>query len=168
MTLLDDPLIKKYFGCFKKEGEIHEHSYVDECSAQVAFHILAAMQEPIKKGERMLFLPGNHNPISEEVAGDDIPSSEIRCWLRLPSRFQPQAEKKKWPHLHRWSVTSCECGEKYFEPKPTPPKCEHADIGHFHGTIENPTACPDKSPAVDDEIEKAIKDIKGEKKWTQR
>ena len=98
MTLLDNELVRKYFGCQDCQEGNSEH--VEKlCHEGMALKILRAMQEPIKKGERYLL-------IDSEIVGDMVANSNsldhIRHLgvLRLPGRFQK----------HKTASQKCGCG----------------------------------------------------------
>lgn len=94
MSILNDPLIQKYFSVHG-EGE------------SMSRRVLSSMEQPIKKGERYLacVLSG----FIERVVGEQYELGErfkdsIHIeYLRLPDFFQPSLN-----HHHVWR---CECGE---------------------------------------------------------
>lgn len=92
MTLLDNELIRKYFWpkcpddpCYL----MHNHDTI------AAFNVYAAMQEPIRKGDRCLEnFPSM--PCWREIVWQNPTEFEAEWhpgFLRLPDAFQPQAEK---------------------------------------------------------------------------
>lgn len=148
MNLLDNELVRKYFGC-ECEGP-HSYKKMGSCSLIMSGHIIQAMQQPIRKGEKYLDL--NYSKVVVAQSGFLSESMVLSNWhpsvLRLPDTFQKQ-ECKCQCHM-----TACGCcvTEGHNQPTPSPEKCPHADIGHFHGDISNPSACPEAKPK--DEPEK--------------
>lgn len=132
INLLSHPLVRKYFGCFKREGELHEHNYVDECDAQRALHILQSMQEPLKKGDEVLAFTQSgwkEHTISVDF---DFPMDWHPWFLRLPSRFQEQAKKEC--HVCR---AICECGKIMLVPNNIP-----KDSWATGDPVNEKTECP--------------------------
>lgn len=108
-TILDNELVRKYFGC--KDSKTHLCFSSDDC--HMSYDILRAMQEPIGKGERYLFL-----------AEDQWLENDSGCYrgfhpkeLRLPDRFQPQ-EKKECENLGMLTCFRCH-RELIHKPKPS-------------------------------------------------
>lgn len=78
MNILDNELVLKYFGG-------HQNS-IPNTPHGVAMEFINAMQQPIRKGELMLFVPGNHNPSlckSEEYLADCEAVNDLRDLVRL-------------------------------------------------------------------------------------
>lgn len=98
MNILENQLVKKYFGCYAFEIKCtNGNEYLEH----MAYRILQAMQEPIKKGERCLFvdkygddqhriIPESHSilRIQEYTAEKDfLDAVHLGLW-RLPDCFQ--------------------------------------------------------------------------------
>lgn len=114
MSLLNNELVKKYFGC----EPICHFNHKDTCMRAMALRVLEAMEDPIKNGElainyelgviqnRLFVWPNN-----QESEGFHP------TLMRLPSQFQPS----RFPdHTHRGV---CECGALVINPnieKPDP------------------------------------------------
>lgn len=96
MNILENELVKKYFACDPQAGCFHKESQA--CEAAKAYGILRAMQEPIKKGERRLYVDGM-GAVWDGIHPVDINPDYHPDYLRLPSRFQTPERKK------------CCCGE---------------------------------------------------------
>lgn len=116
--LLDNELVRKYFGCPANDCREHVPCYTVE--QHMAFRVLHAMQQSIKKGERYLNWSDNDGGFYETMAQGDH-DAENPHWgvLRLPDRFQKKECCDQYfggscPTCH--SVHSC-------RPKPEPPKC---------------------------------------------
>lgn len=109
MSILDNDLVRKYFGC-DAWGGCPDDSGSNE-NEHIALRIIIAMEEPIGKGERYLDLMGidwreeNHLPtVREKIADSDLDGLHAYT-LRLPDRFQ-----KRGQHKH---IFICECGANY-------------------------------------------------------
>lgn len=112
--LLGNELVKKYFGY--KPGEIipcnnPQTFYVEE---RMAYRILQAMSEPIKKGEKYL-LSNRLKEVTEHEGQIDYGTWHPVA-LRLPDRFQPPPEQKSESvKQHCWclgeaqNVFCCQC-----------------------------------------------------------
>lgn len=98
MSLLENELVKKYFG--DQPGDITG----DYCI--MAYRVLAAMQEPIKKGERYLAFLSN-DLIREYTADCNVAGGVLLGHLRLPSRFQTP---EKCEHKEQKCMT---CGVEF-------------------------------------------------------
>lgn len=133
MNLLENELVKKYFGN-RHESCPPGCNYGHE--EKMAYRILAAMQEPIKKGERYLFIQNYEVPGSNSSGYQEILEIESGydynifhpLFLRLPSGFQtPEKEECDHPFKNLVFQTSgilcCLCS-KTVKPscaeKPTP------------------------------------------------
>ena len=131
MDLLDNPLIRKYFhvGCNDDPCYLaHNHD------AMRASLVLCAMQEPIKKGERILVISSSDGSIREEDAVRDC--DYIHPFdLRLPDRFQKQecfvSIQRECPQCrkqHVWKI------DEESKPTPEPEKCNctgHISLAHL-------------------------------------
>lgn len=94
MRLLDNELIHKYFGCDGNySDDKHVHGQFIPCDAYCAINIFKAMEEPIKNGDRYLFLAMDN--WLENNAGLYVGFHPRE--LRLPSQFQKiqECEKKE-------------------------------------------------------------------------
>ena len=99
MTLLENELVKTYFGCPPNLRACYHH----DCEAEMALRVVQAMEGPIKKGEWIL----------QQVCGS---VRETTCevdqtgfhghLLRLPDRFQ---EAKCGPGIVRNGIYECAC-----------------------------------------------------------
>lgn len=80
MDIIDNALIRKYFGREDKESP--------NTPAGIAYDVLMAMQEPIRKGERILLIDSPRlEAVSESIMNYAI--NGFHPWyVRLPSRFQ--------------------------------------------------------------------------------
>lgn len=92
MNLLENPLILKYFGCPPEHNHYHQET-VQRCKESLAFKILTAMQEPVKKGDRYIVTHDDGNTWSEDKrANEFLPTDYDGYWhpnvLRLPDSFQ--------------------------------------------------------------------------------
>jgi hypothetical protein len=105
MNILDNELVRKYFGC---QHKANGRNLICDCVAGDAPQkILEAMQQPIRKGEYILqIMPSGE--IHDKNAWVDYDGLHLDL-LRLPDRFQ----KKKCPHL--WEIRCSECGESGLE-----------------------------------------------------
>lgn len=101
MTILDNELVRKYFGCVK----INKNQYCDclmgSCRESMALRVNEAMQTPIRKGERYISLDG----IVEMIAEIDMMESHFYC-LRLPDAFQKQEKECDCEELRK---LNCSC-----------------------------------------------------------
>lgn len=81
-SILDNELVKKYFG--------YSASGYERSRAELAFIVLAAMQEPIRKGERLLLICQNGDIIEQIATGDERTDTIMFQWnyLRLPDCLQ--------------------------------------------------------------------------------
>ena len=145
MDLLDNPLIRKYFG---------DEDTNNPCTpAGIAWNVLRAMQEPIKKGDWYLWCDGNEDT-KERVWRDPLPGRFEENfhphYLRLPDRFQKQEQKCN---------ESCVCYEK----KPTPEPRIHPYV--WKGSEPEKCFCGNNVDAQTgkckpkDEVEEKIKAI---------
>lgn len=99
MTLLDNELVQRYFGCTGKDDY--------ERASATAFLILQAMQEPIKKGDKYLRID-EINGVYEMVLDRDFNFPSFHPFnLRLPDRFQKQGCDCKCHSVH---AGLCKCG----------------------------------------------------------
>lgn len=126
MSILDNELVRKYFGSFAKP-------------------VLDAMQQPIRKGERILVIRSHDGSIMEDVAIRDCDYMHPFD-LRLPDEFQ----KKECDCLCHKGQYCCECKNTF--PKPTyAPDCKPytcCDNGNFDELHQcqkgKPTPSPEK------------------------
>jgi hypothetical protein len=83
VSLLENELVRRFF------GECEDHLGCNrDCMSR---HILDAMQQPIKKGERYLF--HNGEKLTEfTVTGAEADEPFHPLLLRLPDKFQPKQE----------------------------------------------------------------------------
>ena len=81
MDILDNELVRKYF-----ENEYPE----DRTPATTALRILRAMEEPIKKGERLLDLKPDGYAVESQWKIHIACTEFHPGFLRLPDRFQKQ------------------------------------------------------------------------------
>jgi len=94
MTLLDHPLVRKYFGCdMTKCG----HFGTAVCQQAISHHILLSMQKPIKKGDKYLDVPDFTSDVTDEIKVCTLnnPSDSVISHpylLRLPDSFQIKDE----------------------------------------------------------------------------
>lgn len=130
-NILDNALIRKYFGCGKDKGNLHNHGMYLECDMEMAKHVLTAMQEPIRKGERYLFLWRDKGYIDDDRASGDILGWHVDS-LRLPDRFQ-EAGKKEC--LNKYC--GCPCHPDKTQPPPEPCSCWEM----YHGKMICPCHC---------------------------
>lgn len=68
MSFLDHPLMRKYFGCAHVQP--YYNSCGGDCNAEMADRILQAMQEPIKEGDRVIYVSSTGH-VSEDIAKTD-------------------------------------------------------------------------------------------------
>lgn len=88
-SLLDNELVRKYFGCRAVCTEAHFINVgYDEHEWCMSSRILESMQQPIKKGDRYL-LANFDGSVSEEIGGGLTDYFHAYC-LRLPSQFQTE------------------------------------------------------------------------------
>lgn len=136
MNILDNELVRKYFGC--ESNDCKSLSGVDhDWLSCMSFRILRAMQEPIRKGERYLDVNGFW--IKESIQEHDWDT----CWhpvrFRLPDSFQKREDPHKGRMLNYCGHQNCEyeikwsCGNEYSTlDKPEPPKCECGIDTYYH------------------------------------
>lgn len=90
MNLLDNPLVRKYFG----RGSYEEYSPegYPRSVEWISYAVLRAMQEPVKEGELYLAI-GEYGKVTGPIAFTSSDNWKFHCqWLRLPDRFQPSFE----------------------------------------------------------------------------
>lgn len=117
MNLLENELIRKYFGwkhpCGHANGPTGTYIYCDAC---LSLNVLRAMQEPIRKGERLLACSLNDN------FGNSWEETTAQCesnvaWhpftLRLPDAAQgKECKQGHTPHgMHCICLPDCVCQE---------------------------------------------------------
>lgn len=163
MNLLNNPLVRKYFGYAKCywDGESCLHNV---CRSEL---ILSAMQAPIRKGERYLEWYGS-TPIIESTAWWDIDAPH-QINIRLPDQFQPEKRKEcsnGSGHCFCRGLLGvcCWCG---FEkpPVPEPEKCDCEGLYHEYKNHPNNFQNFEPSPTnvVSDPVEGKICDSVGTK-----
>jgi hypothetical protein len=136
MNLLDNELIKKYFGS-RHESCPPECNYGHE--EKMASRILAAMEEPIKNGDKYLDI---HDLSNVKKAAFDLGGLHTET-LKLPSRFQTP-DKKECDHpfanllFQASGILCCLCAE----------------------IVKR--SCQDKPAPTPDPVEKKLTDL-----WTQ-
>src|ERR1700680_3587306 len=84
VDLLNDPLIRKYFGDIP-------NCKPSEYPMAVAYRVLLAMQEPIRKGERYLYIDSLNGLIVQEkmLKGEVVGIPAFHpFYLRLPAAHQ--------------------------------------------------------------------------------
>lgn len=140
--LLDDPKIKKYFGCDSNAG--CKHWMGGGCKEAMALRVIEAMEQPIKNGEKFLVINGGTIGLTD--AGQDYPSPHWNA-LRLPDRFQPKAAKECGCFCHQVHPGCCPCVPSP-APSPAPkhrPTCglcpPDCKIWHFHCYCATPIHC---------------------------
>lgn len=161
-NLLDNELVRTYFGCRALCTEAHFVNVgYDEHERCIAYRILDAMQQPIRKGERYLDINGLScgAGVKEGVSLLDIYYLHA-FYLRLPNAFQPQNQKQENPQCQPMCCAICG-GTVVHKPTPSPEKCE-ASIKCCAGCWKYPEKhdCPCHKPkdaAVEEKIEKMAK-----------
>lgn len=163
MNILDNELVRKYFG----EGTAFNSE--DHHKKIMAFRVISAMQQPIRKGERYISLDG----IVEMVAEIDMTGSHFYC-LRLPDAFQKQECEHAGLKRYCGKDVYCEECKKNInsildnchisiphmgkcQPTPSPEKCEC--VFQNESVCPNPR-CPVHTPK--NAVEKKISHIKRE------
>lgn len=120
MSILDNELVREYFGQWTDRKNSRETQFYE----QMSLRVIEAMQQPIKKGDKYLSLivPGT---VSEQVAEVGTLEDFHPYALRLPDRFQ----KKECGHA--WFAKCIKCGEEADLPEekrpksaPEPEKCK--------------------------------------------
>lgn len=92
-SILDNELVKKYFGCCPEFTCAVNHYRKDKPETWIDYRciserIIRAMQEPIRKGERILLTHDNGKTWEETtMAGQADEPFHPNC-LRLPGKFQ--------------------------------------------------------------------------------
>lgn len=128
-SLLDNELVRRYFGCDIVQGPFKCDSDGRHCHEEWAYRVLLAMQEPIKKGERYLHSENAGKTWEEGQHGGAY--WQLQPYhpfdLRLPSRFQAQG--KKCDRFRSGNGLYCSnCGGFQHNHQPPPPeekKCTH-------------------------------------------
>lgn len=158
-SLLDNELIRKYFGLQNCEHAQQNNACCSGCFAKA---VLAAMQQPIRKGEYILQIMPN-GEIHDKNAFMDHAELHLDL-LRLPDAHQ----KQKCQFCATYKIHSCEnqptpspeklqsCKGHYDQVFCNDPKCGRRDEKGFHyatGDPRNkfvPTEEPEKRPGVMD------------------
>jgi len=91
MNILENELIRKYFGWSMGPTSVE----LDDM--RIAYFVLAAMQEPIKKGDRYLSIDQYGNVTESSQSSETGWADYHPSALRLPQRFQTP-EKKECDH----------------------------------------------------------------------
>lgn len=158
MNLLDNELVRKYFGCdLRGVQTLCDHFNQQNCDKSTSYRILQSLQEPIKKGERYLNFNGNMDLYEEAMTKELTCPSFHPMALRLPDRFQKQ-EKPSCVHHLMPPCGFCGAVPVYYEqPKPSPEKCVYN-----HGTGSKCDCKPKDEEAlysreVEEKIETMIK-----------
>jgi len=93
MSILDNELVRKYFGCepgTDYSTPKHEHGTFIPCIDWMGRKVLAAMQEPIRKGESYLNFANMQDWIKIVDSPKDVEG--YHPWgLRLSDKYQPSA-----------------------------------------------------------------------------
>lgn len=119
-SILGNPLVLKYF-CVESGPD---------CKENMALRVLEATQEPVKIGQKYLYITSDNQWHEHTASVDslDYSGSWHPGYLRLPQRFQPQTEGK--------CETYCDCSchhpnakdYPFHGPQPPPDAvCEHCD-----------------------------------------
>lgn len=128
--ILDNALIRKYFGCEVDacdEAGTVDHDWLN-CLAR---KVLTAMQEPIRKGERILLINNNSRlePVSESTKNYELEG--FHPWdLRLPSRFQEAGKKECEGFDTALWCQKCGLELRHVKPQPPPESCSCPDTSH--------------------------------------
>ena len=140
MNVLDNELVRKYFGC---QHKANGRNLLCDCVAGDAPQkILDAMQQPIREGERYLYLGYTLN-FQEQTSKSDWDTQFHPLSWRLPDRFQKKEHAAVPPHLSENCMPECrywvvKSAEK-LQPAPEPKKCDHDDFNKGdHCTICKP------------------------------
>jgi hypothetical protein len=90
MNILDNDLVLKYFPC--PEASWNNHNPAHWCDATRAKLVLASTQQPIKAGERYLFVQsdGNVRELTMPLDLQHVQTYFHPQYLRLPDRYQPK------------------------------------------------------------------------------
>lgn len=157
MNLLDNELVRKYFGdCFYKNCPMAS-TITHKREPCMAHGVLSAMQQPIRKGERYL----GYFFITEEWQVDDAPQNNNDpfhpAMLRLPDAFQKQekhncedAKLLMETHIRVYHSAPAELS------KPAPPeKCECYDL-HIPGVKYE---CEHHYPKPQDAVEERLQEF---------
>lgn len=155
MRLLENEKVKEYFGC-----KDCAHKNIHECRWEMSFWILNAMQQPIRKGDRIL-IGSNWRKIEESHwTFDDNSGANGPIMLRLPDKFQrKESDGMKcgcgltWKTHHRFDGP-CYVFENMPQPTDIYKDCKR---DHLHSGL-----CFFYSEAV----EEKIKEIVHEFKWS--
>lgn len=138
--------MKKYFG--------NDDQGIPFTEFGIAHNLICAMQEPIKKGEKVLFV--SIGSIEETVNEYDDTKA---CWhpstLRLPDRFQKKECR------HGGCFMSCGlCGKMLIDyRKPEPEKCDHANYDYQPGLGWACNKCSYIYSKPKDEVDEKIENI---------
>jgi hypothetical protein len=140
MTILDDPIVQKYF----RHCDDPKHG-CDSWRGDMTVAVLAAMSQPIRKGEKCLAWNLRESAYIEEDCDYDFDGRSIHSgWLLLPDRFQ---EREKCEHP--WG------GINYFQTKPGFTTCTVCDK-ELELPILKPAPEAEAGEPIPDALEKAI------------
>ena len=149
MNILDNELVRKYFRCEVHKG-LGGSTKCQLCSeAMMAYRILRAMQEPIKKGDEFLNLDWDGGISGPWKAEKDVPCEKqfFGIRLRLPDRFQKQ-------ECYQTSIMCPSCNQPHqiVKPTPEPEKCKHGYEYPSHCMPCNGWTCPSPQDKPKDEV----------------
>lgn len=129
MNILDNELVLKYFGCTTAHYRDMKTMKLSPCYC-LSIHVLNAMQQPIRKGERILVIESDDSIRSTSAVRD---ADHIHPFdLRLPDAFQKQPHicncefcrspetfvLGETPEEYEKCTTACKC-----KSSPSPEKC---------------------------------------------
>lgn len=149
MDLLDQPLIKKYFGSGKCPG-IGSYVYCSDHSTCTTYRILAAMTEPIKSGERYLNIKMDNDGWFELEAKSPFGVGLHAYQLRLPDAHQKCCEYNKGNHGNTRSgavIQMCDACAVSFQHQPNA-ECDHSGLKRYCGKDVYCEACKREISAV--------------------
>lgn len=117
-SILDNELVKKYFGCgcFNPNRTCPA---IGNCKDEMAGNVLRAMQEPIKNGDRVLFMNTSGDVKEDTAASVCLPLTFHGTCLRLPSRFQGTEKKECGCSCHHQANKVYESQCKCHQPAPS-------------------------------------------------
>ncbi len=104
-SLLENELVLKYFGCCDETPEPEKHTLPHMgWEGAMARRVLRAMQEPIKKGDKII--EWHQLGVIETIAMFDMHEYHP-INLRLPQRFQPVEPEKECDGIVTWKDSHC-------------------------------------------------------------
>jgi hypothetical protein len=144
--LFENELVKKYWPCFFSSCSYEGCG--DACEGRKSIQILRAMCQPIKRGERYIFV-GNNGIMKENDGGFQMDLNEFHPHvLRLPDEFQKKecdvSLDLKCPQCSRTHVWTVDHSSK---PAPEPEKCDHSNCTH-DGVIRPSSAVEEKIKSI--------------------